>query len=142
MIKFLVQSGACIFATTFSDQETAAEKCEEDEENFDGCSQYLYGKTHGDHFSLCDQLNSIITRRARQVGHRQQWNGVCSLRLPGAQQRRAIVQGWRRPAGAAQGRRTREGLVVGTCRRPGRIHRLQSHWSRFPIGPNHPDLMF
>lgn len=43
MIKFLVQSGACIFATTFSDHETAAEKCEEDEENFDGCSQYLYG---------------------------------------------------------------------------------------------------
>ena len=44
MIKFLVKSGACIFATTFSDHETAAEKCEEDEEGFDGCSQYLYGK--------------------------------------------------------------------------------------------------
>lgn len=44
MIKFLVKSGACIFATTFSDQETAAEKCEEDEEGFDSCSQYLYGK--------------------------------------------------------------------------------------------------
>lgn len=44
MIKFLVKSGACIFATTFSDRETAAEKCEEDEEGFDGCSQYLYGK--------------------------------------------------------------------------------------------------
>lgn len=43
MIKFLVKSGACIFATTFSDHETAAEKCEEDEEGFDGCSQYLYG---------------------------------------------------------------------------------------------------
>jgi len=43
MVKFLVKNGACIFATTLSDQETAAEKCEEDEEGFDGCSQYLYG---------------------------------------------------------------------------------------------------
>ena len=33
---------ACIFATTLSDHETAAEKCEEDEEGFDGCSEYLY----------------------------------------------------------------------------------------------------
>lgn len=34
--------GACIFATTLSDHETAAQKCEEDEEGFDGCSEYLY----------------------------------------------------------------------------------------------------
>ena len=44
MVKFLVEHGACIFASTLSDEETAAEKCEEDEEGFDGCSQYLYGK--------------------------------------------------------------------------------------------------
>ncbi|ELT99489.1 hypothetical protein CAPTEDRAFT_154009 [Capitella teleta] len=43
MVKFLVEHGACIFAQTISDQETAAEKCEEDEDGFDGCSQYLYG---------------------------------------------------------------------------------------------------
>ncbi|XP_076273577.1 ankyrin-repeat, SH3-domain, and Proline-rich-region containing Protein isoform X3 [Rhynchophorus ferrugineus] len=42
MVKFLVEHGACIFATTLSDHETAAEKCEEDEEGFDGCSEYLY----------------------------------------------------------------------------------------------------
>lgn len=42
MVKFLVEHGACIFAATLSDQETAAEKCEEDEEGFDGCSEYLY----------------------------------------------------------------------------------------------------
>ena len=30
------------FFTIFSDHETAAEKCEEDEEGFDGCSEYLY----------------------------------------------------------------------------------------------------
>lgn len=42
MVRFLVDNGACIFATTLSDHETAAEKCEEDEEGYDGCSEYLY----------------------------------------------------------------------------------------------------
>ncbi|XP_064600182.1 apoptosis-stimulating of p53 protein 1-like isoform X2 [Liolophura sinensis] len=42
MVKLLVDHGACIFATTISDQETAAEKCEEDEDGYDGCSEYLY----------------------------------------------------------------------------------------------------
>lgn len=46
MVKFLVEHGACIFATTLSDHETAAEKCEEDEEGFDGCSEYLYSTLH------------------------------------------------------------------------------------------------
>ena len=44
MVRFLVEHGACIFATTLSDHETAAEKCEEDEEGFDGCSEYLYSE--------------------------------------------------------------------------------------------------
>ena len=44
MVKFLVEHGACIFATTISDQETAAEKCEEDEDGYDGCSEYLYSE--------------------------------------------------------------------------------------------------
>ena len=43
-MKFLVEHGACIFAATLSHQETAAEKCEEDEEGFDGGSEYLYSK--------------------------------------------------------------------------------------------------
>lgn len=42
MVQLLVNHGACIFATTVSDQETAAEKCEEDEDGYDGCSEYLY----------------------------------------------------------------------------------------------------
>lgn len=46
MVKLLVEHGACIFATTISDQETAAEKCEEDEDGYDGCSEYLYSKIH------------------------------------------------------------------------------------------------
>jgi len=44
MVKFLVENGACLFASTLSDHETPAEKCEEDEEGFDGCSEYLYSK--------------------------------------------------------------------------------------------------
>ena len=48
MVQFLVEHGACVLATTLSDNETAAEKCEEDEEGFDGCSEYLYSVQVGD----------------------------------------------------------------------------------------------
>lgn len=41
MVKYLVEHGAAIFATTLSDHDTAAEKCEEDEEGYEGCYQYL-----------------------------------------------------------------------------------------------------
>ena len=41
MVRFLVEHGACIFATTLSDRETAAEKCEEEEEGYRGCFDYL-----------------------------------------------------------------------------------------------------
>lgn len=43
MAKFLVENGACIFATTLSDSETAADKCEELDEGFLQCSEYLCG---------------------------------------------------------------------------------------------------
>ncbi|XP_060947755.1 protein phosphatase 1, regulatory subunit 13Bb [Limanda limanda] len=43
LCKVLVESGAAIFASTISDVETAAEKCEEMEEGFIQCSQFLYG---------------------------------------------------------------------------------------------------
>jgi apoptosis-stimulating of p53 protein 1 len=49
MVRFLVESGACLFASTLSDHETPAEKCEEDEEGFDGCSEYLYSESHQQH---------------------------------------------------------------------------------------------
>ncbi|XP_076313718.1 apoptosis-stimulating of p53 protein 1-like isoform X3 [Tachypleus tridentatus] len=42
MVRFLVEHGACVFANTLSDHDTAAEKCEEDEEGYDGCSEFLY----------------------------------------------------------------------------------------------------
>uniref|UniRef100_A0A8D0XTE1 Protein phosphatase 1 regulatory subunit 13B n=1 Tax=Sus scrofa TaxID=9823 RepID=A0A8D0XTE1_PIG len=43
LCKQLVESGAAIFASTVSDIETAADKCEEMEEGYIQCSQFLYG---------------------------------------------------------------------------------------------------
>nr|XP_045361693.1 apoptosis-stimulating of p53 protein 1 isoform X1 [Camelus bactrianus] len=43
LCKQLVESGAAIFASTISDVETAADKCEEMEEGYIQCSQFLYG---------------------------------------------------------------------------------------------------
>ncbi|KAB5562646.1 hypothetical protein PHYPO_G00020320 [Pangasianodon hypophthalmus] len=43
LCKLLVESGAAIFATTISDVETAADKCEEMENGYVQCSQFLYG---------------------------------------------------------------------------------------------------
>ena len=56
MVRFLVEHGACVLATTLSDHETAAEKCEQDEEGYDGCSQYLYSKF----VSLIIQVSSLV----------------------------------------------------------------------------------
>ncbi|KAM9306086.1 apoptosis-stimulating of p53 protein 2-like isoform 1-T1 [Pholidichthys leucotaenia] len=41
--KFLVESGAAVFTTTYSDMQTAADKCEEMEDGYAQCSQFLYG---------------------------------------------------------------------------------------------------
>lgn len=41
--KFLVESGAAVFAMTHSDMQTAADKCEEMEDGYSQCSQFLYG---------------------------------------------------------------------------------------------------
>ncbi|CAM4760935.1 unnamed protein product [Rotaria magnacalcarata] len=43
MVSFLIEHGACIYAMTFRDNETAAEKCEVEEDNYTSCSQYLLG---------------------------------------------------------------------------------------------------
>ncbi|KAG7461288.1 hypothetical protein MATL_G00208480 [Megalops atlanticus] len=43
LCKLLVESGAAIFASTISDVETAADKCEEMEEGYAQCSQFLHG---------------------------------------------------------------------------------------------------
>jgi hypothetical protein len=47
LCKQLVESGAAIFASTISDIETAADKCEEMEEGYIQCSQFLYGMQGG-----------------------------------------------------------------------------------------------
>ena len=41
IVELLIKHGACIYATTIRDNETAADKCEEEEENYTDCSQYL-----------------------------------------------------------------------------------------------------
>ncbi|CAJ0582496.1 unnamed protein product, partial [Mesorhabditis spiculigera] len=41
MVRLLIESGACLFAATLSDQETPIEKCEEDEDGYDGCLKYM-----------------------------------------------------------------------------------------------------
>lgn len=41
MITFLIENGASVFATTLSDNETAIKKCEEDEEGYQVCFDYL-----------------------------------------------------------------------------------------------------
>ena len=38
-----MESGAAVFASTISDIATAADKCEETEEGYIQCSQFLYG---------------------------------------------------------------------------------------------------
>ncbi|KAM8842649.1 apoptosis-stimulating of p53 protein 2-like isoform 2-T2 [Synchiropus picturatus] len=43
LCRFLVESGAAVFATTHSDLQTAAHKCEEQEEGYAACSQFLQG---------------------------------------------------------------------------------------------------
>lgn len=96
MVKFLVEHGACIFAATLSDQETAAEKCEEDEEGFDGCSEYLYSKSNFNNFFFLfdvviegERKNPIFTiflfclfeRYPREIGHFKWRPSLSRLRL-------------------------------------------------------------
>ena len=45
-VEYLISRGACILATTYSDNETAREKCEMDEEGYDGTSKSLYSTYH------------------------------------------------------------------------------------------------
>lgn len=41
LVKYLVEHGACVFAATLSDHETAVQKCEEGEDGYEGCHDYL-----------------------------------------------------------------------------------------------------
>lgn len=83
LCKMLVESGAAIFATTISDVETAADKCEEMEEGYTQCSQFLYGR-YIDRQSMnvrsCDnymlyskQLNLILTSLCLSQVYKKSW---------------------------------------------------------------------
>lgn len=61
LCKLLVESGAAIFASTISDVETAADKCEEMEEGYIQCSQFLYGKNQPK-VDLFSRLESICSK--------------------------------------------------------------------------------
>ena len=91
MVKFLVEHGACIFAATLSDQETAAEKCEEDEEGFDGCSEYLYSK-HLLYLMMSEVMNlnvmMLLFRHSGEAGDTELWQSIGRLRLRGSEFRR------------------------------------------------------
>jgi ankyrin repeat protein len=41
MVKFLIEHGASVYATTLSDNETSIKKCEEDEDGYEACKEYL-----------------------------------------------------------------------------------------------------
>lgn len=92
MVRFLVESGACLFAQTLSDHETPAEKCEEDEEGFDGCSEYLYSTLNLfiiNHFSRdADMSDNFLThhRYSREARNFERRRGVCGVlvRCPAA----------------------------------------------------------
>lgn len=76
LCKLLVESGAAIFATTISDVETAADKCEEMENGYVQCSQFLYGERREDftqallsHLVFFIVISSCFSLRcAREVG--------------------------------------------------------------------------
>lgn len=85
MVKFLVEHGACIFAATLSDQETAAEKCEEDEEGFDGCSEYLYSKDNHLFSVACCSGDWFFSY----------YNGGFNSFFPGIQEKLGILNGGR-----------------------------------------------
>ncbi|PAV91530.1 hypothetical protein WR25_24571, partial [Diploscapter pachys] len=46
MVRQLVEGGACVLSSTLSDMETPVEKCEEEEEGYDGCLRYLTAAYH------------------------------------------------------------------------------------------------
>ena len=43
MVRLLIENGAAVFARTISDEETALNKCEENNASFDACLKYLTG---------------------------------------------------------------------------------------------------
>jgi len=121
MVKFLVEHGACIFAATLSDQETAAEKCEEDEEGFDGCSEYLYSKEDNSFALLVAVIGFSLqrgffyfdfSRHPGEAGHFERRSSVGRLRLRGAEYGRVDFPDGRRARRVAEGRRLRTRMVV------------------------------
>jgi len=43
LCRYLVENGASVFATTYTDYQTPAHKCSRLDENYDECFAYLHG---------------------------------------------------------------------------------------------------
>jgi len=43
MVRLLVENGAAVFAKTIGDEETALNKCEDDDTSCNACFEYLTG---------------------------------------------------------------------------------------------------
>ena len=44
LCRYLVENGASVFATTYTDYQTPAHKCSRLDDNYDECFAYLHGK--------------------------------------------------------------------------------------------------
>lgn len=58
IVQYLVEHGASIFATTIRDRETPAQKCEEEEDNYQLCVEYLQGNDNENRKMLNDTFLS------------------------------------------------------------------------------------
>uniref|UniRef100_A0A4X1TU51 Protein phosphatase 1 regulatory subunit 13B n=2 Tax=Sus scrofa TaxID=9823 RepID=A0A4X1TU51_PIG len=96
LCKQLVESGAAIFASTVSDIETAADKCEEMEEGYIQCSQFLYVVSADQTPAAHARLN--FPQEAR--------SGLPATRSPRREDPAVSQEGrsWRWPDGAPSGR--------------------------------------
>ena len=46
LCRYLVENGASVFATTYTDYQTPAHKCSRLDDNYDECFAYLHGKSY------------------------------------------------------------------------------------------------
>lgn len=67
LCRFLVEAGAAVFAATHSDMQTAADKCEEMEDGYAQCSQFLYGRK-GTVWSSPAQQENLLGSTCFRVG--------------------------------------------------------------------------
>lgn len=119
IVQYLVEHGASLYAMTYRDHETPADKCEETEDNYTSCSQYLRRKSiikikeKNCRIVLIEFFLFSCTKR---FGFDQQRTGFCYLRLSEEfdEWRWTRFQQWRSIDHSSSRRYSRKSLVVGT----------------------------